>query len=76
MGFIIASIMLLNETQQHWWQPKPLDIGWHVAFWNLVVRRSPDLSVLLLLAMWIDDAFHLHLSVIVEFIHFHPWNHG
>ncbi len=40
MGFIIASIMLLNETQKHWWQPKPLDIGWHVAFWNLVVRSS------------------------------------
>ena len=38
MGFIIASVMLLNETQQRWWQPKPLDIGWHVAFWNLVVR--------------------------------------
>lgn len=38
MGFIIASAMLLNETQQRWWQPKPLDIGWHVAFWNLVVR--------------------------------------
>ena len=38
MGFIIASVMLLNETQHRWWQPKPLDIGWHVAFWNLVVR--------------------------------------
>ena len=38
MGFIIASAMLLNETQHRWWQPKPLDIGWHVAFWNMVVR--------------------------------------
>lgn len=24
------------EVQQHWWTPKPLNIGWHVAFWNLV----------------------------------------
>lgn len=38
MGFIVASALLLNETQHRWWQPKPLDIGWHVAFWNLVVR--------------------------------------
>ena len=38
MGFIIASAMLMVETQKHWWQPRPLDIGWHVAFWNLVAR--------------------------------------
>ncbi|KAK9831898.1 hypothetical protein WJX81_006834 [Elliptochloris bilobata] len=36
MGFIIASGMLMLETQKRWWEPKPLDIGWHVAFWNLV----------------------------------------
>jgi len=38
VGFIVASGMLTLETQRNWWRPEPLDIGWHVAFWNLVVR--------------------------------------
>lgn len=37
VGFIVASAMLMLETQKRWWEPRPLDIGWHVAFWNLVV---------------------------------------
>lgn len=40
VGFIVASGMLTLETQRDWWRPEPLDIGWHVAFWNLVVRRA------------------------------------
>ncbi len=40
MGFIVASGMLTLETQRNWWRPEPLDIGWHVAFWNLVVRAA------------------------------------
>jgi hypothetical protein len=41
VGFIVASGMLTLETQRDWWRPEPLDIGWHVAFWNLVVRAAP-----------------------------------
>ncbi|ORX35146.1 hypothetical protein BD324DRAFT_634045 [Kockovaella imperatae] len=35
-GFIISSTLLMLEVQGSWWRIKPLDIGWHVGFWNLI----------------------------------------
>ncbi|EIW73039.1 hypothetical protein TREMEDRAFT_22078, partial [Tremella mesenterica DSM 1558] len=35
-GFIISSLILMVEVQTHWWLPRPFDIGWQVAFWNLI----------------------------------------
>ncbi|KAJ7054497.1 hypothetical protein C8F01DRAFT_1163582 [Mycena amicta] len=35
-GFIIASAMMMIETQRRWYVPAPLSLGWHVGFWNLV----------------------------------------
>jgi hypothetical protein len=33
-GFIVASILLCLEEQRKWWLPKPMNLGWQVAFWN------------------------------------------
>jgi len=35
-GFIISSTILMLEVQTKWWKPNLLDIGWQIAFWNLV----------------------------------------
>ncbi|WIA14389.1 hypothetical protein OEZ85_002917 [Tetradesmus obliquus] len=34
--FIASSLLFMLEVQAAWWRPKPLLIGWHVGFWNLV----------------------------------------
>lgn len=35
-GFIVSSLILMIEVQKHWWLPNITDIGWWVAFWNLI----------------------------------------
>jgi len=35
-GFIIASAIMMIETQKRWYQPALTSLGWHVGFWNLV----------------------------------------
>ncbi|KZO94857.1 hypothetical protein CALVIDRAFT_460364, partial [Calocera viscosa TUFC12733] len=35
-GFVVSSVLLMIETQKHWYLPNPLSIGWQVAVWNLV----------------------------------------
>ncbi|KAF8217712.1 hypothetical protein K438DRAFT_1952590 [Mycena galopus ATCC 62051] len=35
-GFIIASTIMMIETQQKWYLPAPTSLGWHVGFWNMV----------------------------------------
>ncbi|KZT62111.1 hypothetical protein CALCODRAFT_420844, partial [Calocera cornea HHB12733] len=35
-GFVVSSLLLMIETQSHWYLPNPLSIGWQVAVWNLV----------------------------------------
>ncbi|TFK72787.1 hypothetical protein BDN72DRAFT_281817 [Pluteus cervinus] len=35
-GFIISSTLLMLEMQQQWYLPKPLSLGWQIAFWNFV----------------------------------------
>ncbi|KAF7323645.1 hypothetical protein MKEN_00585200 [Mycena kentingensis (nom. inval.)] len=35
-GFIIASALMMLETQKRWYLPAPASLGWHVGFWNLV----------------------------------------
>ncbi|KAL0484346.1 hypothetical protein AKO1_005014 [Acrasis kona] len=36
-GFVIASLLLMYETQKKWWMILNLkSIGWHVGFWNLI----------------------------------------
>ncbi|KAJ7033081.1 hypothetical protein C8F04DRAFT_1105091 [Mycena alexandri] len=35
-GFIIASSIMMIETQNKWYIPAPNSLGWHVGFWNLV----------------------------------------
>lgn len=35
-GFIVSSVVLMIEVQKHWWLPNITDIGWWVAFWNLI----------------------------------------
>ncbi|KAJ7255355.1 hypothetical protein C8J57DRAFT_1075803, partial [Mycena rebaudengoi] len=35
-GFIIASSIMMVETQKKWYLPAPTSLGWHVGFWNLV----------------------------------------
>nr|GAT46672.1 predicted protein [Mycena chlorophos] len=35
-GFIIASALMMIETQRKWYVPAPLSLGWHVGFWNFV----------------------------------------
>lgn len=34
--FIANSILAMVEAQHSWWRIKPLDLGWHVGFWNLL----------------------------------------
>jgi hypothetical protein len=34
--FIASSLLFMLEVQPAWWRPKPLLIGWHVGFWNLI----------------------------------------
>ncbi|KAK7046904.1 hypothetical protein R3P38DRAFT_89014 [Favolaschia claudopus] len=35
-GFIIASSLMMLETQKKWYLPAPNSLGWHVGFWNLI----------------------------------------
>ncbi|CAL1710669.1 unnamed protein product [Somion occarium] len=35
-GFIISSILLMEEVQVAWWKPSLTSLGWHVALWNLI----------------------------------------
>ncbi|KAJ6532769.1 hypothetical protein DFH09DRAFT_134102 [Mycena vulgaris] len=35
-GFIIASTIMMIETQRKWYLPAPTSLGWHVGFWNLI----------------------------------------
>ncbi|KAJ7253762.1 hypothetical protein B0H12DRAFT_1116515 [Mycena haematopus] len=35
-GFIIASTIIMIETQKKWYLPAPTSLGWHIGFWNLV----------------------------------------
>jgi len=35
-GFIIASALLMLETQRAWWKPKLDSLGWHVGLFNLL----------------------------------------
>ncbi|KAJ6572104.1 hypothetical protein B0H19DRAFT_937256 [Mycena capillaripes] len=35
-GFIIASTIMMIETQKKWYLPAPTSLGWHVGFWNMV----------------------------------------
>ncbi|KAJ7636909.1 hypothetical protein FB45DRAFT_907686 [Roridomyces roridus] len=35
-GFVIASALMMLETQKKWYLPAPTSLGWHVGFWNLV----------------------------------------
>lgn len=34
--FIVNSILAMWEAQHSWWRIRPLDLGWHVGFWNLL----------------------------------------
>ncbi|KAJ7484376.1 hypothetical protein FB451DRAFT_82817 [Mycena latifolia] len=35
-GFIIASAIMMIETQRKWYIPALTSLGWHVGFWNLI----------------------------------------
>ncbi|KAG9221417.1 hypothetical protein CCMSSC00406_0008327 [Pleurotus cornucopiae] len=35
-GFILASVLLMLETQKRWYAPSFASLGWQVAFWNFV----------------------------------------
>jgi hypothetical protein len=35
-GFIISGTLFMIETQEKWYKPAPLILGWHVGFWNLI----------------------------------------
>ncbi|KAF7338729.1 hypothetical protein MSAN_02195100 [Mycena sanguinolenta] len=35
-GFIIASTIIMIETQKKWYIPSSTSLGWHIGFWNLV----------------------------------------
>ncbi|KAJ7718682.1 hypothetical protein DFH07DRAFT_872388 [Mycena maculata] len=35
-GFIIASTIIMIETQKKWYLPSLTSLGWHIGFWNLV----------------------------------------
>lgn len=34
--FIASSLLFMFELQPAWWPPKPLLIGWHAGFWNMI----------------------------------------
>ena len=36
IGFIVASLLFLLETQQEWYLPAPSVLGWHVGVWKLI----------------------------------------
>ncbi|KAJ2915846.1 hypothetical protein MD484_g4562, partial [Candolleomyces efflorescens] len=36
MGFVISSTFIMLETQTKWYKIRPLNIGWHVGFWNFI----------------------------------------
>ena len=36
VGFIIASLLFMLETQYKWYIPAPRILGWHVGFWKLL----------------------------------------
>ena len=36
MCFLIASIMFTYESQDAWYKPKPVTVGWWVGFWAIV----------------------------------------
>lgn len=36
IGFILASLLFMLETQPKWHVPAPRVLGWHVGFWKLV----------------------------------------
>lgn len=36
IGFIVASLLFMLETQHKWYVPAPNILGWHVGFWKLV----------------------------------------
>nr|POF03895.1 hypothetical protein CFP56_21651 [Quercus suber] len=36
VGFVISGALFMIETQQHWWQPAPAALGWHIGLWNLI----------------------------------------
>lgn len=36
MGFVISGALFTIETQQHWWQPAPKVLGWHIGMWNFI----------------------------------------
>jgi len=35
-GFVIASAIMMIETQKKWYIPAPTSLGWHVGLWNLL----------------------------------------
>ncbi|KAK9793466.1 hypothetical protein WJX73_001390 [Symbiochloris irregularis] len=35
-GFMLASTLLMLETQHKWWLPRPFNLGWHVGFFNFI----------------------------------------
>ncbi|EIN04636.1 hypothetical protein PUNSTDRAFT_146307 [Punctularia strigosozonata HHB-11173 SS5] len=35
-GFIVASSLLMLETQKAWWRPALKSLGWHIGLWNLI----------------------------------------
>lgn len=36
IGFTIASILFMLETQTHWLVPEWRVLGWHISFWNFI----------------------------------------
>jgi hypothetical protein len=36
VGFIVACVLFILETQQSWYLPAPSVLGWHVGFWKLI----------------------------------------
>ncbi|KAG9025854.1 hypothetical protein FRB95_009681 [Tulasnella sp. JGI-2019a] len=34
--FVVSAAMFMYEVQRKWYLPAPLDLGWHLGFWNLV----------------------------------------
>lgn len=35
-GFVVAGVLFALETQRHWWQPRPFNLGWNMGAWNTV----------------------------------------